>query len=212
LFSTLILIWHHGNSWFSAEVPVRPLHVQFEEQDSSLLNEIKRAKYCIEENESIYVYIEAVLQASGLTRDQLLMKCLSSDKILDPSLFDQVELSPNQLCHDSKLLYDCINEILMEVCCDYFGASPFVSFVSPIIKPTPNMKTVILMVSEGVCWHLLLLSPPHTLDKIVRKDMEKCGAWMDLRFEAETVGFELSNAILEELMEDTILSCVSKTQ
>jgi hypothetical protein len=140
------------------------------------------------------------------------MKCLSSDKILDPSLFDQVELSPNQLCHDSKLLYDCINEIVMEVCCDYFGASPFVSFVSPIIKPTPNMKTVILMVSKGVCWHLLLLSPPHTLDKIVRKDMEKCGAWMDLRFEAETVGFELSDAILEELMEDTILSCASKTQ
>ncbi|XP_045788394.1 uncharacterized protein LOC123883590 isoform X2 [Trifolium pratense] len=198
-----------ANSRFQpAEVPVRPLHVQFEEQDSSLVNEIKRAKYCIEENESIYVYIEAVLQASGLTRDQLLMKCLSSDKILDPSMFDQVELSPNRLCHDRKLLYDCINEILMEVCCDYFGASPFVSFVNPSIKPTPNMKTVILMVSEGVCWHLLLLPPPHTLDKIVRKDMEKCGAWMDLRFEAETVGFELSDAILEELMEDTILSCV----
>ncbi|GAU44026.1 hypothetical protein TSUD_349580 [Trifolium subterraneum] len=202
---------HNISESSDSEVPVRPLHVQFEEQDSSLLNEIKRAKYCIEENESIYVYIEAVLQASGLTRDQLLMKCLSSDKILDPSLFDQVELSPNRLCHDPKLLYDCINEILMEVCCDYFGASPFVSFVNPSIKPTPNMKTVILMVSEGVCWHLLLLPPPHTLDKIVRKDMEKCGAWMDLRFEAETVGFELSDAILEELMEDTILSCVSKS-
>jgi hypothetical protein len=30
------------------------LHVQFEEQDSSLVNEIKRAKYHFEENESIY--------------------------------------------------------------------------------------------------------------------------------------------------------------
>ncbi|KAI5421783.1 uncharacterized protein LOC127075957 [Lathyrus oleraceus] len=192
-----------------AEVSIRPLHVQFEEQDSSLVNQIKREKYCIEENELICDYIEAVLRASELTRDQLLMKCLSSDKMLDPSLFDQVELSPNRLCRDPKLLYDCINEILMEVCHDYFGASPFVSFVSPIIKPTPNMKTVISMVSEGVCWYLRSVPPPHTLDKIVRKDMEKRGGWMDLRFGAETVGSEIGDAILADLMEDTILGCVS---
>lgn len=168
-----------------------------------------REKYRIEENKLICDYIEAVLRASELTRDQLLMKCLSSDKMLDPSLFDQVELSPNRLCRDPKLLYDCINEILMEVCRDYFGASPFVSFVSPIIKPTPNMKTVISMVSEGVCWYLLSVPPPHTLDKIVRKDMEKRGGWMDLRFGAETVGSEIGDAILADLMEDTILGCVS---
>lgn len=175
------------------------------------MNQIERSKSCIEENKSIYEYIEAVLQASGLTRDQLSMKCFSSDKILDPSLFDQVELSPNRICHDSKLLYDGINEVLMEVCCDYFGASPFVSFVSPSIKPTPNMKRVILMILEGLCWHLLPMPLPHTLDKIVSKDIEKSAAWMDLRFEAETVGFEIGDVILAELMEDTILSCLSKS-
>lgn len=158
----------------------------------------------------IYDYIEAVLQASGLTRDQLFVKCLSSDKILDPSSFDQVEFLPNRLCRDQKLLYDCINDVLMEVCCDYFGASPFVSFVNPGIKPTPNMKGVILKVWEGVCWHFLPLPPPQTLDKIIGKDMDKSEAWMDLRFEAETVGYEISDVILAELMEDTILSCVSK--
>ncbi|KAJ1403531.1 hypothetical protein SESBI_27239 [Sesbania bispinosa] len=192
------------------EVPVRPLHIQFEEQDSSPINQINRAKYCFKESELLYNYIKAVLQASGLTKDQLLMKCLSSDKILDPSLFDQVEFSSNQLCHDQKLLYDCINEVLMEVCCNYFGALPCVSFVSPSIRLTPNMKRVILKVWEGVCFYFLPLPPPHTLDKIIRKDMENSGSWMDLRFEAETVGFELGEAILAELMEDTILSCVDK--
>lgn len=175
------------------------------------MNQIKRAKYCIEESELIYGYIEAVLQASGLTRDQLSMKCLSSDKILDPSLFDQVEFLANRLCHDRKLLYDCINEVLMEVCRDYFGASPCVSFVNPSVRPTPNMKRVILKVWEGMCWHFLPLPPPHTLDKIIKKNMEKSGAWMDLRFEAETVGFEMGDAILAELMEDTLLSCVSES-
>ncbi|XP_061373562.1 uncharacterized protein LOC133315893 [Gastrolobium bilobum] len=194
-----------------AEVPVLPLHIQFEEQDSSPVNQINGAKYCLEENELIYDYIKAVLQASGLTRDELLMKCLSSDKILDPSLFDQVEFLSNQLCHDQKLLYECINEVLMEVCWNYFGVSPFVSFVNPSIRPTPNMKKVILKVWEGVCWHFLSFPPPCTLDKIVRKEMEKRGSWMDLRFEAETVGFEMGEAILAELMEDTILSCVSRS-
>ncbi|XP_027335168.1 uncharacterized protein LOC113849450 [Abrus precatorius] len=193
------------------EVPVQPIHIQFEEQDSSPVNQINREKYCLEENELLYDYIKAVLQASGLTIDQLLMKCLSSDKILDPSLFDQVEFLSSQLCHDQKLLYDGINEVLMEVCHNYSVVSPCVSFVNPGIRSTPNIKRVILKVWEGIYWHVLPLPPPRSLDKIVRKDMEKSRAWMDLRFEAETVGFEMGEAILAELMEDTILNCVSKS-
>ncbi|XP_020233138.1 uncharacterized protein LOC109813349 [Cajanus cajan] len=191
------------------EVPARPL--QFEEQYSAPLNQINREKHCLQENELIYDYIKAALQASGLTIDQLLMKCLSSDKILDPSLFDQVEFLPNQPCHDQKLIYDCINEVLTGVCQNYFGVSPCVSFASPGIRPTPNMKKVIVKVWEGVCWDFLPLPPPRTLDKIVKKDMDKNGAWMDLRHEAETIGSEIGEAILEDLMEDAILSCVSKS-
>jgi hypothetical protein len=33
---------------------------------------------------------------------------------------------------------------------------------------------------------------------------------MDLRFDAETVGFEMGDVILVELMEDTILSLVNQ--
>ncbi|XP_028239569.1 uncharacterized protein LOC114418434 isoform X2 [Glycine soja] len=191
------------------EVPARLL--QFEEQNCSLLNQINRDKYCLKENEWIYDCIKAVLQASGLTVDQLLTKCLSSDKILDPSLFDLVEFLPNQFCNDQKLINDCINDVLMEVCRNYFGVSPCVSFVSPGIRPIPNMKKMILKVCEGVCWHFLPLPPPRTLDKIIKKDMDKNGAWLDHNLDAETIGFEMGEAILAELMEDTILSCVSKS-
>ena len=183
--------------------------MQFEEHDSSPEDQFDRGKYCLQENELIYDYVKAVLQASGLTRDQLLMKCLSSDTILDPSLFDQVEFFSNPLCHDQRLLFDCINEVLMEVCWYYFGVSPWVSFVNPSIRPTPSMKKVILKVFEGVCWHILPLPPPRTLEQIVRKDMARSETWMDLRPDAEIVGFEMGEAILEELMEDTILSFVS---
>lgn len=158
----------------------------------------------------IYDYINAVFQASGLTKDQLLMKCLSSDKILDPSLFDQVELFSNLLFHEQKLLFDCINEVLTEICWHYFGVSSWVSFVNPSIRPIPNMKKVVLKVWEGVCWHVLPFPPPHTLEQIVRKDLTRNGTWMDLRLDAETVGFEMGEAIFAELMEDTILSLVSQ--
>ncbi|KAL2335975.1 hypothetical protein Fmac_010421 [Flemingia macrophylla] len=201
-----------GNPGYSrfqpVEVPGRPL--QFEEQHSSPLNQINRKKYCLQENKLIYDYIKAALQASGLTIDQLLMKCLSSGKILDASLFDPVEFLPNQPCHDQKLIYDCINEVLMEVCQNYFGVTLRESSTSPGIRPTLNMKKVIIKVWEGVCWHFLPLPPPRTLDKIIKKDMDKSRSWMDLRHEAETIGSEMEEAILEDLMEDTILSCVSE--
>ncbi|XP_045792871.1 uncharacterized protein LOC123887984 isoform X1 [Trifolium pratense] len=190
---------------------IQSLQIRFEEQDCSSLDRFHRRKSCLEENELIYDYINAVFHAASLTQDQLLMKCLSSDKILDPSLFDQVEFFSNMLCHEQKLLFDCINEVLMEVCWNYFGVSPWVSFVNPSIRPTPNMKKIILKVWEGVCWHVLPLPPPHTLEQIVRKDMARNGTWMDLRLDAETVGFEMGDVILVELMEDAILSFVNQS-
>ncbi|XP_025696190.1 uncharacterized protein [Arachis hypogaea] len=192
----------------AVKLPVRPL--QFDECDSSPVDQHERGKYCFEENELIYDYIKAVLQASSLTPDQLLVKCLSSDEILDPSLFAQIEFFPNPLCHDQKLLFDCIEEILVEVCWYYFGVSPYVSFVNPSIRPTPNMKRLTLKVFEGVCWHILPLPPPRTLEQIVRKDLAGSETWMDLRPDAETVGFEMCEVILAELMEDTIWSFISE--
>lgn len=175
-----------------------------------MVDQIDGGKHCAEENKLVFDYIKTVLQASGLNRDQLWIKYLSSDKILDQSLFDEAGFFPNQVCHDQKLLFDSVNEVLVDVCWHYLGASPWVSFVKPGIRPTADMKMVVLKVWEGVCWHLLPFPRPHTLDQIVRKDMARSEAWMDLRCDAETVGFEIGEAILAELMEDTILSCESK--
>ncbi|KAI4328792.1 hypothetical protein L6164_021121 [Bauhinia variegata] len=193
------------------EVPIRPLQIQFEEHESSPMDQIDGGKHFFEGNGFIFHYIKALLQASGLNSDKLWIKCLSSGEILDPTLFDQVEFLADQPCHDQKLLYDCINEVLMEVCCHYFGVSPWVSFVKPSIRPIPNMKKVILKVSEGVCWHFLPLLPPHSLEQIVKKDMARSGAWMDLQLDAEVVGFEMGEVILQELMDDTIFSCISES-
>ncbi|KAI9109959.1 hypothetical protein K1719_019000 [Acacia pycnantha] len=193
------------------KVLVKPLHIQFEDQDPSPRDQIEGGKICTEEHKLIFDYIEAILQSSGLNRDQLRIKYLSSNQILDQSLFDESGFSPNQLCYDMKLLFDCINEVLEDVCWQYFGILPWPPFIKPSIRPNPDMNKVGLMIWQKVCWHLLPFPRPHTLDQIVQKDMARNETWMDLRGDAETVIIEMGEAILAELMEDTVFSCVGES-
>ena len=72
------------------------------------------------------------------------------------------------------------------------------------------MKNANREVWEGIYWHLLPLPLPRTLDQIVRKDMSRMGTWMDLHFDADAIGVEMGEAILEDLMEDAVLSCINE--
>lgn len=181
---------------------------QFEEHDSSTEILVNCEKSCMEDKEVIFEYVKAVLQASGSNWDELCVKCLASDQLLDPSLFDEVECFPNQLGYDRKLLFDCTDEVLLEVCQYHFGCCPWLSFMKPSIRPVQNMKKAIHEVWKGVYWHLLPMPLPHTLDQIVKKDMARMGTWMDLHFDVDTIGLEIGEAILEDLIKDIIMGCV----
>ncbi|KAH0970629.1 hypothetical protein GBA52_022785 [Prunus armeniaca] len=190
------------------ELPIQPLQIQFEDHDPSATEQSNNAKTCTEDKEVIFDFVKSVMQAYGFNWDDICVKWLSSDQLIEPSLCDEVELFPNQLCYDQNLLFDCINEVLVEVCGRCYGCFPWVSSVKPSIRLVPDMKTAIHEVWTGVYWHLLPLPLPHTLDQIVTKDMSRTGMWMDLRFDIETIGVDMGEAILQELMEDTILSYV----
>ncbi|XWS13394.1 hypothetical protein CRYUN_Cryun36dG0033700 [Craigia yunnanensis] len=194
----------------SVETSIQPLRIRFEELGSLATNQSNCIKTCMDDKESIFEHIKAVLQASSFSWDELYIRSLSSDLLLDPLLLDEVEYLPNQLCHDQKLLFDCINEVLMEVCGYYFG-SPGISFVKPNIRPIPNMKNTIQEVWQGVYWHLLPMPLPRTLDQIVRKDLAKTGTWMDLRLDTGCIGVEMGEGILEDLVEDTITSYINES-
>ncbi|KAK1323550.1 hypothetical protein QJS10_CPA02g01014 [Acorus calamus] len=79
---------------------------------------------------------------------------------------------------DLKLLFDCINEALLEIYERYFGPSPWVSLSNQ--KPDHVQKVMISQeVMEGMDWY----NPfqyPGTLEQIVGKDLAKAGTWMDL--------------------------------
>lgn len=156
---------------------------------------------CIEGKEDEFEYVNIVMEASGFKYSECFGRWHSSDQPLSPSLFDQVEVSSSHLSNNKKLLFDCINEVLMEVHERFYGCSPWVSFVKPNIQVTPLGKYVVREVWKGVDCHLLRV--PCKLDQIVGKDMEEDRKWMDLRFDVESIGMEIEYDILEELLEET---------
>ncbi|CAN4111590.1 unnamed protein product [Withania somnifera] len=184
---------------------IQPRKIHFEEPVSSV-SEQDCPIVCFENEESAFEYVEAVLLGSGLNWDEFLMRWLSSDQILDPSLFDEVELFSSRSCHDQKLLFDCANEVLEAVCERYFGCNPRVSLGKHNIRPVPKGMDLINEVWEGVEWYILQYSAPHSLDQLVKKDMERSGTWMNLRLDFGHIGVEMGEIILEELVDDTILS------
>ncbi|KAL6981967.1 hypothetical protein U1Q18_023589 [Sarracenia purpurea var. burkii] len=187
--------------------PMQPQQIHFEELPSCATNhEFFVSDYCMDDEESAFEYVEAVLLASDLNWEEFLLRWLSSYQILDPSLFDEVELFSSRSCQDQKLLFDCTNEVLKEICELYFGYSPRVSFVKRKIRPIPRGKELIHEVWEEVEWHLLPQPYPHTLEQLIRKDMSRTGTWMDVRSDVESVEIEIGEAIFEELMEDAISS------
>ncbi|GFZ06844.1 phosphatidylinositol N-acetyglucosaminlytransferase subunit P-like protein [Actinidia rufa] len=195
----------------AVEPSIQPQQIHFEERVSSATNQEIFIRVSMEDEESAFEYVEAVLLASDLNWDEFLSRWLSSDQILDVSLFDEMELFSSRSFHDQKLLFDCTNEVLEEVCEHYFGCSPWVSFVKHNIGPIPRGKDLIHEVWDGVEWNLLPQPSPHTLDQIVRKDMEKPRTWMDLRSDVEGIGIEIGEVIFEELVEDVILSFVKES-
>ncbi|KAL7233250.1 hypothetical protein ACSBR1_016978 [Camellia fascicularis] len=194
----------------TVEPPMQPLQIHFEERMTCATSREICISTCMEDEESAFEYVEAVLLASDLNWEEFLLRWLSSDQILDASLFDEVELFSNRSCHDQKLLFDCTNEVLQEACERYFGNSPWVSFIKHNIRPIPRRENLIHEVWEGVEWHVLPMPSPHTLEQIVRKDMAKTGTWMDLRFDVESIGIDIGEAIFEELVEDAMLSFVNE--
>ncbi|GMI89981.1 TON1 Recruiting Motif 15 [Hibiscus trionum] len=196
---------------YSGETSLQPLRIRFGEQSSLATNRSNHMKACMDDKESIFEHIKAVLQASSFNWDELYIRSLSSDVLINPLLLDGVEYLPNQLCQDQSLLFDCINEVLVEFCGHYFG-SPSISFVKPNIRPLPNMNNTIQEVSKGVYWHLLPMPLPLTLDLIVSKDLAKSGTWMDLQLDTGCIGVEIGEAIFEDIVEDAITSYIYESR
>lgn len=182
---------------------MRPLCIRFDEPESPRLDEDNDVKTRMDDKEVALAYIEAVVKSSDLNWEELLSRSFYSEKILEQALMDDIDFCSTKFCTNKKLLFDCINEVLMELC----EHGPWISFAKPELRFCPDMENAAEVVQEEVYWHLLPLPSPHTLDQIVHKDFARSGTWMDLRFDISCIGSETVELILDELLEEMIINC-----
>ncbi|XP_056862039.1 uncharacterized protein LOC108844438 isoform X2 [Raphanus sativus] len=189
------------------EAQVQPWCIHFDDKEDSAEDSVKTI--ITSDKELVFKYVRDVLDAVVSDFEELYLKAQFSDQLLEPSLISNIPFCPNQLCHDHELLFDCINEVIMELCC----CPPWASFVAPRTRVFSTVKSIIHEVQEAVYWHLLPLPLPHALDQIVRKDMAKSGNWLDIRRDIDCIGLKTSELILEELIEELItVNCLNNSE
>lgn len=152
-------------------------------------------------NQAMYDYIRVVLGASGLM-NELLERWDVTDHLLEPSLFDGVEIFSFFPQDNSKLLFDCINEVLVEIQEKFSSYTPGLSFIKRNFLLAPLGESLIQEVYKGVDRHLHLQFL-NTLDQIINKDLEH-RSWMNLQSETKNMTCEICDSILDDLIEETV--------
>ncbi|XP_074581290.1 uncharacterized protein LOC141837807 isoform X2 [Curcuma longa] len=168
-----------------------------------------RLRDYLQDYQARFDYVEAVLEASGLTNEfprQLDME----DQLLEPSLFNEIGIFFCFLQDDPKLLFDCMNEVLLEIHERFLKCTPWLSFIKQNVLPVPLGGSLIHEVRRGLEWHLRI-HLPNTLDQIVKKGLEgQC--WIDLRFEAENITNKLCDAILDDAVKEIVCDSVLSSE
>eukprot|EP00249_Psilotum_nudum_P021647 c28187_g1_i1 orf=307-3981(+) len=108
-----------------------------------------------------------------------------------------------------QLLFDCVNEILFEILGPYLNQHPWVkpSKVAGHSMPSGN-KLVDLVLTEVGQLLDSYSELQDTSEFLVAKDLAKSHLWMDLTDGIETVGLELEKTIVNDLIEEAIISVV----
>lgn len=166
-------------------------------------------------DEAEFNYVRDVLKKSGFSGEELLGTWHSPDQPVDPSLFDEVVCLTPKLnitapeegsnC-DQQLLFDLINEILLEIHERSFTYCPWHLSIDPHIRPMPVGYHVLEEVWTSISWHLS--SQPQldpSLEYTVAQDFSKNDGWMHIRPEAECMGLELEDWIVDDLLDEVTL-------
>ncbi|KAI7735338.1 hypothetical protein M8C21_029755 [Ambrosia artemisiifolia] len=182
------------------EYALQPLRIRFEDQEICRRN-------CVENEESAFEYVEAVLLASDLNWDEFEKRWLASMHILDSSLFDEVEIFSSRSSDDQRLLFDSTNEVLKGLCDCYLDFFRQLPYIKRKIQPAPKGANLINEVWERIELHLKD-NYPLSLDQLVKKDLEISRTWMDLSSDSREIVFEIDESIFEDMIDDTLLSLV----
>ncbi|KAI5325622.1 hypothetical protein L3X38_034696 [Prunus dulcis] len=162
-------------------------------------------------------YVRDVLEQSGFNGNESLGTWHSDDQPVDPLAYEGVE---GCLVHDPDcsgneeggkcdhfLLFDLINEVLMEIYGRSYTYCPMTLSSLCNIPLMPAGHHVLKQVWALVSWYLSLRPEfDQSLDYVVSSDLAKNDGWMNLQFDSECIGIELEDLIFDDLLEEVSLS------
>ncbi|CAL5334205.1 unnamed protein product [Camellia sinensis] len=161
-------------------------------------------------------YVREVLEWSGLDGNGFLGPWHSMDQLSNPSMFEEVtaccphkpQCCPHkpQCCHH-RLLFDLINEVLLEIYESSFTYYPRALSFHCHVHPMPGGYRVLEEVWARIS-RTLSLRPEvdQSVDRGVANDLGKDVGWMNLQLETEYVALELEDLIFDQLVEQVICS------
>lgn len=166
----------------SVELQIQPRRLDFEEHSSLTSSPSQKTSMSLfaEDRGFISSYINEIYQTSQSNWEDF----LATDCLLESSC-------------DHKLLHDCVKEVLVSL-------HSQITFTSSKVQPFSFEKDVVSEIIEQIDWHNGLPVGPRTLDHLVRRDIAKCGKWIDVISDGNDVVFEIVDEALEELILEAI--------
>ncbi|KAL6652242.1 hypothetical protein ACP70R_011167 [Stipagrostis hirtigluma subsp. patula] len=155
----------------------------------------------LDDKEARLSFIKAVLEVSKLLSDDNSQRWSTEEPLLDISVLAEVG---NLYCltDDAVLLFDCVEEVLLDIRDRFFGVDPWVAFLKRNVRPAPVGRNLVQEVAKGVD-SIVGNEFPNTLDHVVMKDLE-VGSWMDLRHDAESIVIEVWDGLFDDLLEEMV--------
>ncbi|XP_076897776.1 uncharacterized protein LOC143551164 [Bidens hawaiensis] len=108
-------------------------------------------------------------------------------------------LETESSCGHNKLLHDCVKEVLVSL-------HSRMTLITSKIKPISLEKDVVNVVIEQVDWHNGQPAGQQTLDHLMRRDIAKCGRWIDTLSDENDIVFEVVDETLQELIMEAVLT------
>ncbi|KAL1569082.1 hypothetical protein AAHA92_00603 [Salvia divinorum] len=190
----------------SARGTLKPRRLHFEDNKSASSSQATAtgSEPCMQDQDyTISNYVLLILEASGLNWDQLSATRLLSGHLLHPSLFNQAQFMGFAPHFDTRLLFDHINEVLLETKRSHFVSPYWPAFAKPRICCFPLEETVVDEIMRDAEFYLLPRTQRRTLEQLVAKDLSGPRSWR-FRPEIEQIILHISDYILVESVLDVM--------
>ncbi|XP_076911226.1 uncharacterized protein LOC143569125 [Bidens hawaiensis] len=162
-----------------------------------------------------FAYVKKILERSGFIKIGFQQTWYSSNQPLDPFVFQEMEShyfhdperfaeEVNELSH-RLLVFDLVDDVLLTTYERAFTYYPRKLSSNCHISPTPTGSLVLDQVWNNVS---RMLNFKHdineSLNDIVSRDLRSGDGWMNLQLVFESVGLDLEDLILDEVLDEIV--------